>query len=160
MNEPYPGPGRGYQSNPGGGRQPIAANQADEANRWPEDRYRPPRGRRRPELDQTTVDQITVVDRAMVTQPASLGPRGRGAVRYWPLISRNWALLAGLVFFLFDTYLMVDGLASPVAVASRVLVILLWLISVIALGLLWLRGSSKFSFQNPFVRVKTGAHQR
>ena len=69
-------------------------------------------------------------------------------------------MTAGLAFFLFDTYLMVDGLASPVAVASRVLVILLWLISVIAVGLLWLRGSSKFSIQNPFVRVKTGAHQR
>jgi hypothetical protein len=160
MNEAYPGPGRGYQSNPGGRRHPIQADQADEANRWPEDWHRPPRGRRRPELDQTTVDQITVVDRAMVARTASLGARGHGAGRYWPLISRNWALMAGLVFFLFDTYLMVDGLASPVAVASRVLVILLWLVSVIAVGLLWLRGSSKFSVQNPFVRVKTGAHQR
>ena len=100
-------------------------------------------------------------------QTAALDPRGRKAGRNWPLInlnwaliSRNWALIAGMVFFLMDTFLMADGFARPVAMASRVLVIFIWLISLAAVALLWLRGSSKVSIQNPFVRAETRAHQR
>lgn len=151
MNEPYPGgPGGGYQSRRGGRRQP---------DRWPDDDWNRPR---RPELDQTTVDQMTAVD-----QTAALDPRGRKAGRNWPpinvnwaLISRNWALIGGMAFFLVDTFLMADGFARPVATASRVLVIFIWLISLAAVALLWLRGSAKFSIQNPFVRAETKAHQR
>jgi hypothetical protein len=181
MNESHSGgPGGGYQSRPGGRRQP---------DHWPDDdwnRLRPgqergpdPReasgergrqryaGHRRPELDQTTVDQFTAVDRAVVDQTAALDPQGREAGRNrplinlnWALISRNWALIGGLVFFLIDTFLMADGFARPVAMASRVLVTFIWLISLAAVALLWLRGSSRFSIQNPFVRAETGAHQR
>jgi hypothetical protein len=104
-------------------------------------------GRRRPELELTTVDQPIAVDRPSINVN-------------WALISRNWALMAGLVFFLIDTFLMADGFARPVALASRVVVMFIWLVSVAAVGVLWLRGSSKFSIQNPFVRAETGTHRR
>ena len=118
---------------------------------WPSDddragRYRRA-GRRRPELELTTVDQPIAVDRPSINVN-------------WALISRNWALMAGLVFFLIDTFLMADGFARPVALASRVVVMFIWLVSVAAVGVLWLRGSSKFSIQNPFVRAETGTHRR
>lgn len=58
---------------------------------------------------------------------------------------RNWALIVGTVFFLADTVLMAEGFTRPVAMASRVLVIFIWLISVAAAVLLWLRGSRRFS---------------
>jgi hypothetical protein len=57
---------------------------------------------------------------------------------------RNWALV-GTVFFLADTVLMAEGFTRPVATQARVLVIFIWLISVGAAVLLWLRGSAKFS---------------
>ena len=104
-------------------------------------------GRRRPELELTTVDQPIAVDRPSINVN-------------WALISRNWALMAGLVFFLIDTFLMADGFARPVALASRVVVMFIWLVSVAAVGVLWLRGSSKFSIQNPLVRAETGTHRR
>ena len=114
---------------------------------WPNDDDRAGRYRhgvrRRPELELTTVDQLIAVDRPVADQ-----------------ISRNWALLAGLVFFFIDTFLMADGFARPVALASRVLVTFIWLVSVAAIGVLWLRGSSRFSIQNPFVRAETSARQR
>ena len=118
---------------------------------WPSDddragRYRRA-GRRRPELELTTVDQPIAVDRPSINVN-------------WALISRNWALMAGLVFFLIDTFLMADGFARPVALASRVVVMFIWLVSVAAVGVLWLRGSSKFSIQNPLVRAETGTHRR
>lgn len=111
---------------------------------WPSDddragRYRRA-GRRRPELELTTVDQPIAVDR--------------------PSINVNWALMAGLVFFFIDTFLMADGFTRPVALASRVLVMFIWLVSVAAVAVLWLRGSSKFSIQNPLVRAETGTHRR
>lgn len=201
MNEPYPGgPGGGYQPHPGGRRQP------DQPDRWPDVDWDPPQrgqergpeprgipgerghegphrhgGWRRPELDQTRVDQIAAVDRAAVDQTTVLGSQGRKAGRdwlpanagwaltgknwlsanvSWEHISRNWALIVGVVFFLVDTFFMVDGFASPVAMASRVLVVFIWLISLTAVALLWLRGSSKFTIQNPFVRAEAGAHRR
>ena len=233
MNEPYPGgAGGGYQPHPGGRRQPSQPDPwPDQPDPWPGDlsygqergpdphdvsgergrrrhqrhghrrqpdadettvdqitaldrlaaldnqgpkagvnwvqRRHQPRGNgRRPELEQTTVDQI-VADQVMAGQTAVFTPHERKADLNWARISldwarnsRNWTLIAGLVFFLFDTFLMADGFARPVAVASRVVVIFIWLISLIALALLWLRGSSKFSVQNPFVRAETGAHQR
>ena len=118
---------------------------------WPSDddragRYRRA-GRRRPELELTTVDQPIAVDRPSINVN-------------WALISRNWALMAGLVFFFIDTFLMADGFTRPVALASRVLVMFIWLVSVAAVGVLWLRGSSKFSIQNPLVRAETGTHRR
>ena len=58
---------------------------------------------------------------------------------------RSLALGAGTVFFLADTALMAAGFTRPVATASRVVVIFVWLISVVAVVLLWLRGSAKFS---------------
>jgi len=195
MNEPYPGgPSHGYQSHPGG-RQPDRR----QPDRRPDDDWRrPQRGqerwpqpgevsgepgqggqqrhgrRRRPELDQTTVDQITVVDGAVAGQTEFLdlqehraGWSWRSINWNWSVISRNWAvisrnpvLMAGLVLFLIDTFLMADGFASPVATTSRVMVVFIWLVSLAAFALLWLRGSSKFSLQNPFVRVETEAQQR
>ena len=79
---------------------------------------------------------------------------------------RNWALVAGTVFFLADTVLMADGFTRPVATQSRVLVIFVWLISVAAAVLLWLRGSPKFSsFLNSpkffsFFNSRKSAHSR
>jgi hypothetical protein len=136
-------------------------------------RHQPHGNGRRPDLDQTTVDQI-VADQVMAGQTAALAPPERKAdlnlarvsrnwariSRNWARDSRNWALIAGMVFFLFDTFLTADGFARPVAMASRVLMIFIWLISLSAIGLLWLRGSSRFSIQNPFVRAETGAHRR
>ena len=112
-------------------------------------------------MDQIRADQV-------VRAPTSvLGQQGREAnlgwahaSLSWARDSRNWALIAGLVFFLFDTFLTADGFARPVSTTSRVLVIFIWLISLAAVGLLWLRGASKFSIQNPFVRGETRAHQR
>jgi hypothetical protein len=133
---------------------------------WVRRRHQPRGNGRRPDLDQTTVDQI-VADQVMAGQTAVLVPRERKAdlnwvriSRNWARDSRNWALIAGVVFFLFDTFLMADGFARPVAMASRVLMIFIWLISLSAIALLWLRGASRFSIQNPFVRAGTGAHQR
>lgn len=133
---------------------------------WVQRRQQPHGNGRRPELDQTTVDQI-VADQVMAGQTAVFTPHERKAGLNWARSSlnwaqdsRNWALIAGLVFFLFDTFLMADGFARPVATASRVLVIFIWLISLVVIALLWLRGSAKFSVQNPFVRAETGAHQR
>jgi len=57
---------------------------------------------------------------------------------------RNWAQIAGTVFFLIDTLVMADGFARPVATGARVLVIFIWLISLAVVALLWLRGSSSF----------------
>ena len=79
---------------------------------------------------------------------------------------RNWALVAGTVFFLADTVLMADGFTRPVATQSRVLVVFVWLISVAAAVLLWLRGSPKFSsFLNSpkffsFFNLRKSAHSR
>jgi hypothetical protein len=112
------------------------------------------------------VDQITALA-PEVDQPPLPAPQRRGAGLNWvptnlswALISRNWALMVGVAFFLIDTFLMADGFASPVAISSRVLVIFIWLISLVAVALLWLRGSSRFSIQNPFVRTKADAHRR
>jgi hypothetical protein len=79
---------------------------------------------------------------------------------------RNWALIVGTVFFLADTALMAEGFTRPVATASRVLVIFVWLISVAAAALLWLRGSARFSgFLNSpkfasLFNVRRSAHSR
>jgi uncharacterized membrane protein len=74
---------------------------------------------------------------------------------------RNWALIAGVVFFLIDTLLMTDGFARPVAIGSRVLVTFIWLISLAAVALLWLRASPRFFKQSRLVRAiraETRAH--
>ena len=112
------------------------------------------------------MDQIRA-DHVVAAPTSVLGQQGRETnlswahtSLYWARDSRNWALIAGLVFFLVDTFLTADGFARPVAMTSRVLVIFIWLISLAAVGLLWLRGSSKFSVQNPFVRAETSARQR
>ena len=79
---------------------------------------------------------------------------------------RNWALVAGTVFFLADTILMADGFTRPVATQSRVLVIFVWLISAAAAVLLWMRGSAKFSsFLNSpkffnFFNLRRSAHSQ
>jgi hypothetical protein len=112
-----------------------------------------------PVFDQGVFDRAEF-DQAGGQQTAALDPQQRKAGRNWALTSQNWTLMAGLVFFLVDTFLMADGFARPVAMASRVLVIFIWLISLAALALLWLRGSARFSIQNPFVRAETGDHQR
>lgn len=159
MTEPYAGgPGGRYQSHPGGRRQPdqpddwafedwFRTQRDQEPGPGPREGERARGGRHRhggrgPDLDETTVDQLAAPD-----------PQ-------WRAVGRNWALIAGLVFFVFDTFLMADGFARPVAMSSRVLVIFIWLVSLVALGLLWVRGSSRFAVQNPFVRTAPGAHQR
>jgi len=66
---------------------------------------------------------------------------------------RNWVPIVGTVFFLIDTLFMADGFARPMAIGSRVLVIFIWLISVAAIALLWLRASPKFFKQSPLTRI-------
>lgn len=66
---------------------------------------------------------------------------------------RNWALIVGAVFFLIDTLLTADGFARPVATGSRVLVVFVWLISLAAIALLWLRASPRFFKHSPVVRA-------
>ena len=66
---------------------------------------------------------------------------------------RNWALIVGAVFFLIDTLLMADGFARPVAIGSRVLVTFIWLISLAAVALLWLRASPRFFKQSRLARA-------
>jgi hypothetical protein len=66
---------------------------------------------------------------------------------------RNWTLIAGAAFFLLDTVLMVDGFFQPAAVGSRVLVIFIWLISLAAIALLWLRISPASFQRNPLIRL-------
>lgn len=163
MYEPYSGGRDGYQPYPGGSRQP------DQPDHWPDDEwFRPQRGqergpsphdiadergrgrhhhhgdRRRPGPDRTTARdlQATVVD---------LLERKAG---------RNWALIVGAVFFLVDTLLLADGFARPVGVGSRVLVIFIWLISLAAVALLWLRSSSMFFKSSLLIRAGARAHQR
>jgi hypothetical protein len=138
MNEPNPGRhGGGYQPQPGGSRQP---------GRRPDANWYPPHGE----------------DRGPVP-PGVASERGRGRHqspdgRQWhdpaPTVldlnlqehkaGRNWAQIAGTVFFLIDTLVMADGFARPVATGARVLVIFIWLISLAVVALLWLRGSSSF----------------
>jgi hypothetical protein len=163
MYEPSPGePGGGYEPYPDGSRQP---------DHWPyDDWFRPQRGqqrgsnphdlegehghgrhhrhgdRRQPAPNWTTAldPEATAVD---IPQKRKAG--------------RNWALIAGAVFFLIDTLLMADGFARPVAIGSRVLVTFIWLISLAAVALLWLRASPRFFKQSRLVRViraETRAH--
>ena len=66
---------------------------------------------------------------------------------------RNWAPIAGTVLFLIDTLVMADGFASSAAIGSLVLVIFIWLVSLAALGLLWLRASPEFFRQGPLNRA-------
>lgn len=122
--------------------------------------------RLRPESAQTTVDQIRA-DQVLAAPTAALASREREAnlspaqaSLNWARNRRNWALIAGVLFFLVDTFLMVDGFTRPVAMASRMLVVFIWLVSLVAVGLLWLRGSSRFAIQSPLVRTETGSHQR
>lgn len=145
MYEPNPGPhgGRPY---PGGSRQP---------GRWPEADWYPPRGEERGSVP-----------------PGTEGERGRGRHqsqdgRQWhdpaPTVldlnlqehkaGRNWAQIAGTVFFLIDTLVMADGFARPVATGARVLVIFIWLISLAVVALLWLRGSSSF-LKSAFLKLR------
>ena len=159
------------------GRLAALDNQRRKAGvNWIQNRHQPHGSGRRPELEQTTVDQI-VADQVIAGQTAVFTPHdltrdnrtpldrmadlnwARSSLN-WAQDRRNWALIAGLMFFVFDTFLLADGFARPVATASRILVIFIWLVSLVVIGLLWLRSSSKFSVQNPFVRAGTGAHQR
>jgi hypothetical protein len=128
MYEPFPGePGGGYEPYLDGSRQP---------DDWPyEDWFHPQRGQERGSGPHDVA-----------------GEHGRGR-RHERKASRNWALIAGAVFFLIDTLLMADGFARPVAIGSRVLVIFIWLISLAAIALLWLRASPRFFKQSPLVRA-------
>jgi hypothetical protein len=65
----------------------------------------------------------------------------------------NWVPVVGTVFFLIDTFLTADGFARPTDIGSRVLVIFIWLVSLAAVALLWLRAAPKFFEQGPLVRV-------
>jgi hypothetical protein len=188
MNEPYPGGrGGGHQPHPGGRRrrdrwpnndwyrprrgQERGSDPREVSGERGGEDHRRHGGHRRPELDQTTVDWAavdqTTVDWAVVDPTAALEPRGRKKGRNlslinldWTLISRKWALIAGAALFLIDTFLMADGFTRPVAMVSRILLIFIWLLSLAAVVVLWLRGSSRFSIQNLFVRAKTKPHQR
>jgi hypothetical protein len=157
MGEPYPG---GYQPYPGDRPEP------DQPDYWPvDDWFRP-----QPDAERGPVPFEVSGERGRGGRhrhAAAPDPQGDETGGKWPLnnlnwalISRNWALIAGIVFFVFDTFLMADGFARPVGMASRILVIFIWLVSLVAVALLWLRGSSRFSIQNPFVRGQHGAHHR
>ena len=105
-----------------------------------------------PRLRATSVDlAATVLDRTVL----KVGKPGR-----------TWALILGTVFFLVDTLFMAEGFARPIAIGSRVLVIFIWLVSVAAAALLWLRSSPKFASLlkqislAPVIRPRAGSHSR
>jgi len=105
-----------------------------------------------PRLRATSVDlAATVLDRTVL----KVGKPGR-----------TWALILGTVFFLVDTLFMAEGFARPIAIGSRVLVIFIWLVSVAAAALLWLRSSPKFASLlkqislAQVIRPRAGSHSR
>jgi hypothetical protein len=70
-----------------------------------------------------------------------------------PRTSWNWALIAGIAFFLADTILMAIGFASPVGTGALILVIVIWLIGLLAVAVLWLRASPRFFARNPLAQL-------
>jgi hypothetical protein len=174
MHEPYPdGPGDGDQANPRGGRQPDYRRRDE----W----FRPQRGeerepgrrdvagerdrgrhgrqgeRRRPapnrtralNLQATSLDlNATSVDLPAIAPELLEPPRlAEGKA------GRKWVPIAGSVLFLIDTIVMADGFAQPVSIGSRMLVIFIWLVSVVAIAALWLRASPRWLEYGPLTRV-------
>jgi hypothetical protein len=162
MYEPAPGePGGGYEPYPDGSRQPDA---------WPYyDWFRPQRGQERGSGPDDVAGEHSRKRRhrhgvhrrlapawTMALDPEATAPDPEATavdLAHERKAGRYWALIAGAVFFLIDTLLMADGFARPVAIGSRVLVIFIWLISLAAIALLWLRASPRFFKQNPLVRA-------
>jgi hypothetical protein len=169
MHESQPGgPGGEFRPYPGRADQ---ADQPDQPDRRPgDDWFRPPRGQSR----EPGPRNLPAVYGGRHNLPANRPPNLPANLpvnrpRFNPFLrvtsvdlmaltvreerkpGRNWALIVGTVFFFADTILMAEGFTRPVATEARVLVIFIWLISVAAVLLLWLRGSPKFSgFLNHF----------
>jgi hypothetical protein len=73
--------------------------------------------------------------------------------------SQRWAVIAGALFFLFDTVLMVIGFTRGVGTGSLVLIIFIWLVSLAVLGVLGLRTAPGLFAKIPrfrLVRTETG----
>jgi hypothetical protein len=113
-----------------------------------------------PDPDHWPGDDWLFPRRAEVREPGPhdvAGERGGGRHRHggpgrtlapglqWRKAVRSWALITGIVFFLIDTLLMAVGAARPLGTGSLVLAIIIWLISLAAVALLWVRASSRFS---------------
>jgi hypothetical protein len=151
MYEPFPGEPEPY---PDGSRQP---------DDWPyDDWFHPQRGQERAsgphdvagEHGRGRRHRHGLRRRHTRTWTTALDPEATAVdLHHERKAGRNWALIAGAVFFLIDTLLMADGFARPVAIGSRVLVIFIWLISLAAIALLWLRASPRFFKQSPLVRA-------
>jgi hypothetical protein len=155
MYEPSPGePGGGSEPHTDGSRQP---------DDWPyDDWFRPQRNQERGSGSHDVAGEHGhghrhrhgVHRRPAPTSMTALDPEATAAdLPHERKAGRNWALIAGAVFFLTDTLLLADGFARPVAIGSRVLVIFIWLISLAAIALLWLRASPRFFRQSPLVRA-------
>lgn len=119
---------------------------------------------------------------ALVVRPQTLEPRSRVLMPRFTLdlratavdlpalatgfrerkVGRNSVLIAGTVFFLIDTLLMADGFAKPEAIGSRVLVIFIWLVSLGAVALLWLRAAPRQSalVRALWARLRTAPRRR
>lgn len=163
MHESQPGgPGGDYR--PQHGR----AGQPDKPDQWPfDDWFRPQRGQPREPGPRDLPAVYGARQNLPASRPLNLPVsrpvnRPLDRPRFYPFLratsvdllaltvleerkpARNWALV-GTVFFLADTVLMAEGFTRPVATQARVVVIFVWLISVAAAVLLWLRGSAKFS---------------
>lgn len=174
MHEPYPdGPGEGQQANPGDGRQPDYRRDDDwfvpQRVQEPEpgrlgvtgerDRGRHHRQgeRRRPAANRTralnvqatSVDlNATSVDLPAIAPELLEPPEFPGGKT-----GRKWVPVAGSVLFLIDTVVMADGFAQPVSIGSKLLVIFIWLVSVAAIGALWLRASPQLLELAPLTRI-------
>jgi len=172
MHESQPGgPGGEFQPYPGRAGQPGQPDQRPD-QRPGDDWFRPPRGQPREpgprDLPAVYGGRHNLPANRPPNLPANRPPnlpvsRPLDRPRFNPFLrvtsvdlmaltvleerkpGRNWALVVGTVFFLADTILMAEGFTRPVATEGRVLVIFIWLISVAAVLLLWLRGSAKFS---------------
>lgn len=170
MHESHPGgPGGDYRPQHRRAGQPDQPDQPQQPEQQPgDDWFRPQRGQPR-EPGPRDLPAVYGGRRSLpVSRPLSLPvsrppDRPLDRPRFSPLLrvtsvdlvalmvheerkpGLNWALIVGTAFFLADTMLMAEGFTRPVPAASRVLVIFVWLISVAAAVLLWLRGSAKFS---------------
>lgn len=182
MQKPYPdGPGDGHQLDPGGSRRRDRGRRDDDwPDHAPDDEwFRPRRGqergpgpqdvpdergrhhrqgeRRRPapnrtkalnlqatslDLNATSVDLPAIAPELL--EPLKFQERKAGG---------KWMPIAGTALFVIDTAVMADGFAHPVAIGTRVLVIFIWLVSLAAAALLWLRAFPKLLEQRPLTRI-------
>ena len=183
MHEPYPdGPGDGHQPDPGGSRRRDRDRRDDWPDQAPDDEwFRPRRDQERGPDPQDVTDErgrgrhhrqgerrrlIPNRTKALNLQATSLDLNATSVdlpaiapELLEPLRFRDrkaggkWMPIAGTALFVIDTGVMADGFANPIAIGTRLLVIFIWLISLAAAGVLWLRAYPKLLEQGFLTRI-------